>query len=166
MFVVVSTKTGTVPRERHSPSMPKSTKLIMAKKFTLPWIALSNTPPSSVSSLTLRFASLSVGQKKAHLMEIQLNGGSVSKKSTGPLSISKRKSRFRLCSKQDENVDVIGITKGHGFEGVTARWGTRKLPRKTHKGLRKVACIGAWHPARVVSQFLVPVKMVTTIAPR
>jgi len=23
------------------------------------------------------------------------------------------------------------------------------LPRKTHKGLRKVACIGAWHPSRV-----------------
>ena len=33
--------------------------------------------------------------------------------------------------------------------GVTSRWGTKKLPRKTHKGLRKVACIGAWHPARV-----------------
>lgn len=33
--------------------------------------------------------------------------------------------------------------------GVTFRWGTKKLPRKTHKGLRKVACIGAWHPARV-----------------
>ena len=25
----------------------------------------------------------------------------------------------------------------------------KKLPRKTHKGLRKVACIGAWHPSRV-----------------
>ncbi|VAI03540.1 unnamed protein product [Triticum turgidum subsp. durum] len=24
-----------------------------------------------------------------------------------------------------------------------------RLPRKTHRGLRKVACIGAWHPARV-----------------
>lgn len=33
--------------------------------------------------------------------------------------------------------------------GVTSRWNTKKLPRKTHKGLRKVACIGAWHPARV-----------------
>lgn len=33
--------------------------------------------------------------------------------------------------------------------GVTSRWHTKKLPRKTHKGLRKVACIGAWHPARV-----------------
>ena len=34
-------------------------------------------------------------------------------------------------------------------KGVTFRWGTKKLPRKTHKGLRKVACIGAWHPSRV-----------------
>ena len=37
----------------------------------------------------------------------------------------------------------------HIFKGVTFRWGTKKLPRKTHKGLRKVACIGAWHPSRV-----------------
>lgn len=35
------------------------------------------------------------------------------------------------------------------FLGVTSRWHTKKLPRKTHKGLRKVACIGAWHPSRV-----------------
>ncbi|KAG5457583.1 MAG: ribosomal protein L3-domain-containing protein [Olpidium bornovanus] len=47
-------------------------------------------------------------------------------------------------------MDVIGVTKGHGFEGVTHRWGTKKLPRKTHRGLRKVACIGAWHPSRVM----------------
>merc|ERR1712211_75309 len=35
--------------------------------------------------------------------------------------------------------------------GVTSRWHTKKLPRKTHKGLRKVACIGAWHPSRIQS---------------
>lgn len=46
-------------------------------------------------------------------------------------------------------IDVIGVTKGRGYKGVTSRWHTRKLPRKTHKGLRKVACIGAWHPSRV-----------------
>merc|ERR1712224_906186 len=40
---------------------------------------------------------------------------------------------------------------GHGFKGVTSRWHTKKLPRKTHKGLRKVACIGAWHPSRIQS---------------
>ncbi|KAL5069707.1 hypothetical protein RYX36_020594 [Vicia faba] len=27
--------------------------------------------------------------------------------------------------------------------------GATRLPRKTHMGLRKVACIGAWHPAGV-----------------
>ena len=46
-------------------------------------------------------------------------------------------------------IDVIGVTKGHGYTGVTDRYGTRKLQRKTHRGLRKVACIGSWHPARV-----------------
>jgi large subunit ribosomal protein L3e len=49
----------------------------------------------------------------------------------------------------NEVIDVIAVTKGHGFSGVTSRWGTKKLPRKTHKGLRKVACIGAWHPSHV-----------------
>merc|ERR1719427_1592802 len=51
-------------------------------------------------------------------------------------------------------IDIIGVTKGHGFKGVTSRWHTKKLPRKTHKGLRKVARIGAWHPSRI--QFTVP----------
>lgn len=49
----------------------------------------------------------------------------------------------------DEMIDTIAVTKGKGFEGVTTRWGTTRLPRKTHRGLRKVACIGAWHPSRV-----------------
>merc|ERR1719500_163799 len=51
-------------------------------------------------------------------------------------------------------MDIVGVTKGHGFKGVTSRWHTKKLPRKTHKGLRKVACIGAWHPNRI--QYTVP----------
>lgn len=97
---------------------------------------------------------LSVGQKKSHLMEIQVNGGSIEEKVEWAYKNFEKEIPITSVFEQDENVDVIGITKGHGFEGVTARWGTRKLPRKTHKGLRKVACIGAWHPARV--RFQVP----------
>lgn len=48
-----------------------------------------------------------------------------------------------------ECIDVIGVTKGHGVTGVVKRFGVRKLPRKTHRGLRKVGCIGAWHPSKV-----------------
>merc|ERR1712151_835107 len=56
--------------------------------------------------------------------------------------------------KQNEMIDIIGATKGHGFNGVVTRWGVTRLARKSHRGLRKVACIGSWHPARV--QFQVP----------
>ena len=54
-----------------------------------------------------------------------------------------------ILREQDECIDVLGASKGHGTEGVITRWGVTRLPRKTHRGLRKVACIGAWHPARV-----------------
>merc|ERR1719316_2510865 len=53
---------------------------------------------------------------------------------------------------ENEMIDTIGVTKGHGFEGVITRWGCSRLARKTHRGLRKVACIGAWHPSRVKFQ--------------
>uniref|UniRef100_A0A915CUR6 RRM domain-containing protein n=1 Tax=Ditylenchus dipsaci TaxID=166011 RepID=A0A915CUR6_9BILA len=48
-----------------------------------------------------------------------------------------------------EMIDCIGVTKGTRFKGVISRWHTKKLHRKTHKDLRNVACIGAWHPSRV-----------------
>merc|ERR1712216_54846 len=49
----------------------------------------------------------------------------------------------------NEMVDVIGITKGKGTKGVISRFGVTRLPRKTHRGLRKVACVGSWHPSAV-----------------
>ncbi|ORY98075.1 60S ribosomal protein L3 [Syncephalastrum racemosum] len=91
-----------------------------------------------------------VGQKKAHIMEVQLNGGSIAQKVDWAREHFEKEVAVGAIFEQDEMVDVIGATKGHGFEGVTHRWGTKKLPRKTHRGLRKVACIGAWHPARVM----------------
>ncbi|KAJ3179441.1 60S ribosomal protein L3 [Gaertneriomyces sp. JEL0708] len=93
---------------------------------------------------------VNVGQKKAHIMEIQLNGGSIADKVNWAREHFEKTVDLASVFEQDEMIDVIGVTKGHGYEGVTARWGTKKLPRKTHKGLRKVACIGAWHPSRVM----------------
>jgi len=87
-------------------------------------------------------------------MEIQVNGGTISNKVDWAYKNLEKEIKVASVFEQDENIDIVGVTKGHGFEGVTARWGTRKLPRKTHKGLRKVACIGAWHPSRVM--FTVP----------
>ncbi|XP_050021577.1 large ribosomal subunit protein uL3 [Alexandromys fortis] len=88
-------------------------------------------------------------KKKAHLMEIQLNGGTVAEKLDWARERLEQQVPVNQVFGQDEMIDVIGVTKGKGYKGVTSRWHTKKLPRKTHRGLRKVACIGAWHPARV-----------------
>merc|ERR1712098_505840 len=88
-------------------------------------------------------------QRKAHIMEVQVNGGSVPQKVDWARDMLEKQVNVGSVFSQDELIDVIGVTKGKGYKGVTSRWHTKKLPRKTHKGLRKVACIGAWHPARV-----------------
>jgi large subunit ribosomal protein L3e len=88
-------------------------------------------------------------EKKAHIMEIQLNGGTVADKVDFARTHFETQIPVSQVFEQNEMIDVIGVTKGHGFKGVVARWHVKKLPRKTHKGLRKVACIGAWHPSRV-----------------
>jgi len=83
-------------------------------------------------------------------MEIQVNGGeTIAQKVDFAVSLFEKPFKVKDIFDENEMIDVIGVTKGKGFEGVTTRWGTTRLPRKTHKGLRKVACIGAWHPSRV-----------------
>jgi len=90
-------------------------------------------------------------QKKADLLEVQVNGGTMIEKVDWAAKHLEKKIPVADVFAQDEMIDVIGATKGHGRKGVTSRWHTKKLPRKTHKGLRKVACIGAWHPSRIQS---------------
>jgi len=91
-----------------------------------------------------------VGKIKAPLVEIQVNGGtSVQEKLTWARNHLEKEVRISDVLAEGEFVDVIGVTKGHGYSGVTARYGVKKLPRKTHKGLRKIGCIGGWHPERV-----------------
>jgi len=87
--------------------------------------------------------------KKAQIIEIQVNGGTVSRKLKFARSLMENLIPIDKVFSKNEIIDCIGKTKGKGFQGVVKRWGVRKLPRKTHKGLRKVACIGAWHPERV-----------------
>jgi len=96
-----------------------------------------------------QISKLNLRQRKAHVMEIQINGGTVSEKVDFAVSLLEKEVLIDNVFEQNEMIDTLGVTKGKGFEGVTQRWGVRKLPRKTHKGLRKVACIGAWHPPNV-----------------
>lgn len=58
--------------------------------------------------------------------------------------------RVRDVLTEGELVDVIAVTKGKGFQGPVKRFGIKILTRKNNKIKRTVACIGPWHPARVL----------------
>lgn len=90
-----------------------------------------------------------LGLKKAHVMEIQVNGGSIKDKVDFGYKLFEKPLSVKTVFHENECIDTIAVTKGHGTKGVINRWGTRRLPRKTHRGLRKVACVGAWHPPRM-----------------
>merc|ERR1712199_24940 len=96
-----------------------------------------------------QISKLNFRQKKAHICEVQVNGGSMADKISFVQSLFEKPVSVDSVFTENEMLDTIAITKGKGFEGVVTRWGVTKLPRKTHKGLRKVACIGSWHPSRV-----------------
>ena len=89
-------------------------------------------------------------QKKNNIFEIQINGGkNIGEKVKFAHSFFEKEIRIDQVFGENECLDVIGVTKGHGFKGVMSRWGTRHLQKKSHRGYRKVGCIGAWHPSRV-----------------
>merc|ERR1712226_1199093 len=92
--------------------------------------------------------------KKAHIMEVQINGGSCADKINFVKGMFEKDLKIDQVFGPNEVIDIVGVTKGKGFTGVTKRYGVRKLPRKTHRGLRKVGCIGSWHPSKI--SFTIP----------
>jgi large subunit ribosomal protein L3e len=115
------------------------------KKYATVIRVLAHT---QVSKLGLR-------TKRAHLMEVQVNGGaSILEKVDYGVGLFEKQIPVDGVFKEGEMIDTIAVTKGYGYEGVTARWGTTRLPRKTHKGLRKVACLV--HGIHLVSSLLSP----------
>jgi Ribosomal protein L3 len=64
-------------------------------------------------------------------MEIQVNGGSVADKVEYVQGLFEKSMEVGTDFEQDE-CDVIAVTKGHGLEGVTHRWCALQ-PRLTHE---------------------------------
>ncbi|TKR80759.1 hypothetical protein L596_014775 [Steinernema carpocapsae] len=69
-------------------------------------------------------------QRKAHIMEIQINGGSISDKVNWAREHFEKQIPVDNVFAQDEMIDTIGVTKGHGFKGVTAVGTPRSCPAR------------------------------------
>lgn len=61
---------------------------------------------------------LPLRQKKSHIMEVQINGGSISDKVDFARNMLEKPVKISDVFAQDEMIDVIGVTKGHGYKGI------------------------------------------------
>ena len=61
-------------------------------------------------------------QKKAHIMEVQLNGGTVAEKVAWAQARLEKQVPIHSVFSQNEIIDVIAVTKGRGVKGRAA-WG-------------------------------------------
>lgn len=57
-------------------------------------------------------------QKKAHIMEIQLNGGTIEQKVQWAREHLEKPVPVNNVFATDEVIDVIGVTKGKGYKGT------------------------------------------------
>ncbi len=69
----------------------------------------------------------------------QVNGGAIAQKVDYAVGLLEKPVPVDAVFQDSEMIDTIGVTKGKGYEGVITRWGVTRLPRKTHRGLRKVS---------------------------
>jgi len=89
----------------------------------------------------------SLGKKKPEIYEIKI-GGDTSKAIEYGKSILGKEISIDEVFKELQVVDIIGVTKGKGFQGVVKRFGVKILPKwhKHRKGSRKVGSIGPIEP--------------------
>ena len=90
-----------------------------------------------------------IRQLKAHVMEIQLNGGSVADKIDFGYKKFEQEVKVSEIFSDSECIDTIGVTRGKGTQGIIKRFRVKRLQRCSHRGIRKIGCIGAWHPSAV-----------------
>ncbi len=106
---------------------------------------------SEVRVLTCTQPRLSGLRKKTpELFEGGVGGGSVEDRLEYCLSILGKEVKAGDVLKEGAYVDVSAVTKGKGFQGVIKRWGVKRLPHKSRKGVRKVGTLGPWSPAMVL----------------
>jgi large subunit ribosomal protein L3 len=94
----------------------------------------------------------SVSKKAPDLMEIPVSGGSMEERFRYAKGLLGQTVTVQDVFEPGEGIDVVGVTKGKGFQGPVKRWGIRILSRKSRKSKRAVASIGPWVPRGVMPQ--------------
>ncbi len=103
---------------------------------------------SAIVAITPRDAGLS--QKEPIVFEVGVGGGDIAAQLDYASKLLGKSVKFSEVFKAGGYVDIIGVTKGHGYEGPVTRMGIKRKQHKSRKSVRAVGVIGPWHPAAVM----------------
>jgi large subunit ribosomal protein L3e len=122
---------------KSSEASPMSAEIERAKKYCQVIRAICHTQVGKVK----------IGQKKANLKEIQINGGTPAAKIDFAVNLFEKEVPVASVFNQDEMIDIIGSSRGHGYNGVVTRWGcTRPRASLTEVSARSRASVRGIQP--------------------
>ena len=89
------------------------------------------------------------GSKTPNLFEVRVAGEKFEERRAFALEQLGQEIPAERLTKEGEFVDVIGVTKGFGFQGHIQRWGVKLQPRKNSKHRRMIGTLGPHNPSFV-----------------
>ena len=92
-----------------------------------------------------------VPKKVPDVMELRIGGGSIDERLEFAKGLLGKDVTINDFATEGTLVDVVAVTKGKGFQGVTKRWGVKLLSHKNSKHRRGIANLGPKRPGYVRS---------------
>lgn len=87
-----------------------------------------------------------VPSKTPEIFEVRIGGNDVKEKMKFADEHLGKQLHFSDFSKAGNFADVIGVTKGKGFQGHVKRFGVKLLSKHNRKHRRMIGTLGPWHP--------------------
>jgi large subunit ribosomal protein L3 len=90
-----------------------------------------------------------IGSKTPEMFEVRVSGDKFAERRAFAISKVGTELPLDQLAKEGEFLDVVGVTKGKGFQGHTKRWGVKLQPRKNSKHRRMIGTLGPHNPSFV-----------------
>jgi len=129
--------------DRRIPKHPASSPEVLTK--------FGETPGDEVRLLVHTQPQLitGIGSKTPEIFEVRVSGEKFSERRAFAATQIGQEVTADQLTKEGEFVDVIGVTKGFGFQGHIQRWGVKLQPRKNSKHRRMIGTLGPHNPSFV-----------------
>jgi len=89
--------------------------------------------------------------KRPETMEIRVGGGEIEDRIAYAESLINREVTIKDCARDGQMLDMIGVTKGKGYQGQIKRWHVKLLSHKNSKHRRMIGTQGPKNPSFIRS---------------